>query len=97
MVLLGFYLQSHKICFIIVLASFLSVIKLNTLTCMCFVLLRTYIFGYKILKLPVHLSRLTMNGYYLSTTGFKSIKSRLTMHVSSFKDRHFVAKELLLQ
>ena len=39
-----------------------------------------------------------MNGLYLSSTGFKSIRVGLTLHGSSFKDRNFVwlcAEELL--
>ena len=31
-----------------------------------------------------------MNGQYLSSVGFKSTVVGLTMHSSSFKDRHFV-------
>ena len=39
------------------------------------------------------LSKLIMNKY-LRSTGFKSIRVALAIHVSSFKDRHVVAKEL---
>ena len=49
----------------------------------------TEIFGDKALQLPLHLSKLIMNGYHSSSIGFKSIG--LTMHGSSFRDRHFVA------
>ena len=47
------------------------------------------------LQLPLHLSRPTIKGYYLSSTKFKSKSSGVTMHGSSFKDRNFVVKELL--
>ena len=36
-----------------------------------------------------------MKGYYLSSTGFKSIRAGLTMHGSSFNDTHLVAKDSL--
>ena len=36
-----------------------------------------------------------MNGSYISSIGFKSIRVGLPMHGSSFNDRHFVAKEYL--
>ena len=49
----------------------------------------TDIFGDKALQLPLHLSKLIMNGYHSSSIGFKSIG--LTMHGSSFRDRHFFA------
>ena len=61
-VLLNLHLQSHEICFIIALASFLFVIKLNALAFMSYVSLGTHIFGDKTLQLPVHLSKLIMNG-----------------------------------
>ena len=32
-----------------------------------------------------------MNGKYLNSIGLKSIRVVLTMHGSSFKDKHFVA------
>ena len=46
---------------------------------MYFVSFGTHIFGDKTMQLPVHLSKLIMNGY-LSSTGFKSIRVGLTMH-----------------
>ena len=55
----------------------------------------THIFEDKTSQLPLQLFKLNMNGQYLSSTGFKSIKVGLTMQGSSFKNRHFVAKELL--
>ena len=36
-----------------------------------------------------------INGWYLSSTGFKPIGVALTMHDSLFKDRYFAAKDLL--
>ena len=50
-----------------------------------FVLLGTHIFVDKTLpelQQPIHSSRLTMNGLYLSSKGFKSIIVGLTMHGS---------------
>ena len=67
---------------------------LNTLTFMSFVFFRTHILEDNTLQLQLHLYRLTMNGY-LRSKGFKSIRVGLTMHGSSFKDRHFFAKGLL--
>ena len=66
-VLLNLHLQSHGICFVITLASFLFAIILNALTFMsffCFVLFcfGTHIFEYKTVKLAAHLSKLIMNG-----------------------------------
>ena len=55
----------------------------------------TCIFGDKTLQLPLHISKLIMNAQYLNSTGFKSKIVGITMHGLSFKDRHFVAKELL--
>ena len=54
------HLQSHETCFIIVLASFLFVIMLNTLTFMSSALFKTHIFVDKSLaelQLPQHLSK----------------------------------------
>ena len=62
---------------------------------MCFVFFGIHIFGDKTLQLPLHLSKLIMNGKNLSSTQFKSTRVALTIHGSSFKYRHFVAKELL--
>ena len=45
------------------------------------------------MQLLVHLSKLIMNEQYLTSTGFKSIRVGLTIHGSSFKNRHFVAKD----
>ena len=64
-VLLSLHLQSHEICFTNVLSSFIVVIILNILRFAFFVSLRTYIFVNKsstALKLPLHLSTLSMNG-----------------------------------
>ena len=36
-----------------------------------------------------------MNGYYLSSTGLRSIRVGLNMHGSSFKYSHFVARKAL--
>ena len=38
------------------------------------------ILGDNTLELPLHLSKLIMNGYYLSSTEFKSIIVGLTIH-----------------
>ena len=58
---------------------------------MSFAFVGTHIFRDKTLKLPLDLSKLIMNGY-LSSAVFKSIWASLTMHDSSFRDRHLVAK-----
>ena len=50
--------------------------------------------GYKTLQLPEHLSKLIMNGYYLSPTGLISIILGLTMHGSSFKHIWSRAKKI---
>ena len=63
--LLNLHLQSHEVRFIIVLASFVLVKILNTLTFMSFVLFGTQIFVDKSsieLQLPLNLSRIIMNG-----------------------------------
>ena len=62
---------------------------------MSFVSFGTHIFGDKTLQLPAHLFKLITNGQYLSSTEFISIRVSLTMHGSSFKNRHLVAKKLL--
>ena len=80
------YMLFIIIIIIIVVASFLLVTILNALTFMPFVSFGTYIFGDKRLQLPLHLSKQIMNGYYLSSTGFKLIRVGLTRHGSSFKD-----------
>ena len=59
--LLILILQSHKICFVILLALSLSVIILNYLTFMSFVSFGTHNFGDKTLQPPVHLSKLIIN------------------------------------
>ena len=48
-------------CFVIILASFLFVIILNTLALMSFVAFETNIVGDKTLQLPLHLSKIIMN------------------------------------
>ena len=80
-----FHLQSHGILFVIVLAYFLFVIIVNALTFMSFASFGTNIFGDKTLQLPVHLSKITMNGYCLSSKEFQSV-----MHGSSFNDSRLV-------
>ena len=62
---------------------------------MSFVSFGTYIFGDQILQLPAHIFKLIMNGSCLSSLGFIPIRVGLTMHCLSFKNRHFVAKDLL--
>ena len=57
---MSWHLQSLEICFVIILASFLFVIMLNTLTFMFFFFGRN-IFGDKKLPLSVYLSKLIMN------------------------------------
>ena len=59
--LLNLHLQSHEICFVIVLASFLFAILLKALTFMSFVSFGTHTFGDKTLQLSLHLSKLIMN------------------------------------
>ena len=57
----------HEICFTNVLALYIPVIIIHTLTFTSFVLLGTHIFVYKsskTLQLSLHLSRLTMNGLF---------------------------------
>ena len=93
-------LQSQEIQSVIAVASFLFVIILNALTLMFFVSFRRPIFGDKTLQIPLRLSTLIMNGYYLSSTGFKSTRAGLKMHASPINDTHSVwsatrAKELL--
>ena len=51
--------------------------------------------SFKTFQLPVHLFKVIMNEYYLSSLGFISIVLGLTMHGSSSKNRHFVANYLL--
>ena len=51
---------------------------------MSFVSFKTHIFGDKILQLPVNLFKLIMNGEYLSSKGFISIRVSLFMRGSSF-------------
>ena len=95
-VLLNLHLQSHEMFFIIVLASFLFVIILNTLTFMSFVIFRTHIFGDETLaalQLPLHLSYLFMNGKYLSLTRFKSIRKDLIINGSLFNEIHLLTKD----
>ena len=63
---------------------------------MSFTSFGTHIFGDKTLQLPLNLSKLIMNGYFI--IGFKSITVDLIIHGSSFNDTHLVwsrAKELL--
>ena len=56
-------------------------IILNALTFMPFVFFSEHlILGDNTLELPLHLSKLIMNGYYLSSTEFKSIIVGLTIH-----------------
>ena len=62
---------------------------------MSFVSSGTHIYGDKTSQLPVHIFKLIMNEYYLSSAGFKSISVGSTMHGSSFKNRHFVPSEIL--
>ena len=93
--LLNLHLQLHGICSVVALASTLFFITLNALTFMSFVSFGTRIFGDKTLPLPIHLFKLIMNGYYLSSLGFISIRVGLTIHGSSFKIRHLVAEEIL--
>ena len=57
---------------------------------MYFVTFGTHTFGDKTLQLLIHLSKLIMNEYYLSSTGFKSKTVGLAKHGSSFKNIHFV-------
>ena len=59
---------------------------------MSFVSFRTHSFKDKTFLLPVHLFKLIMNGLYLTSTGFISIRVVLTMHGSWFRKRNFVAK-----
>ena len=64
-VLLNLHLQSHEICFIIVLALYILFIILRTLTFTSFVSLGTHSFVDQssiALQLLLHLSRITMNG-----------------------------------
>ena len=77
------------------LASFLFVIISHSLTFMSFVSFISHVFGDKPLQLSVRLFRLMMNGWYLNSTGFILIRVGLTRHDSSFKNKHFVAKDLL--
>ena len=49
-----------------------------------------HIFGDQTLQLPLYLSKQIMNDYHLNSTGFKSTRIGLTMHGSSFEDRHLV-------
>ena len=72
------------------LASFLFAIILNALKFMYFVTFGTHTFGDKTLQLLMQLSKLLMNGYYLSSTGLKSKRVGLAKHGSSFKNIHFV-------
>ena len=88
-------MQSHDICFTIVLASFLFFIILSTLTFASFILLGTHIFPDKQsteIQPPLHLSKLIMNGLYLSSIQFKSTRKCLIIHGLLFNDTHFVAK-----
>ena len=85
----------YEIFSVIVLALFLFAIISNALTFMSFAFFGSHVFGNKRLQLPVHLFKLIMNGYYLSSAGFISIRVGLTMHVSSFKNRHLVWSETL--
>ena len=59
---------------------------------MSFVSFGTRIVGDMTLQLPVHLLKLILTEQYLGSTGFISIRVDLTMHGSSFKDRHFLLK-----
>ena len=59
---LNLHLQSYEIWFVIVLVSFLFVIILNALTFISFHFCGTHILGNKKLQLPVHMSKLIMNG-----------------------------------
>ena len=69
---------------------------LNALTFTSFVSFGTHIFDDKTLELPVHISKLIINGQYLSSTGFKLIRVGLTMHGSTFEDRHLVGKDSIV-
>ena len=82
-------------CFVILLTSFLFAIILNALVFIFFDSFGIRIFGVKTLLIPLHLSKLIINGQYLSSTGFKSTRVGPTMHDSPFKNRHSVAKEML--
>ena len=57
---------------------------------MSFVSFGTHVFGDKTLQIPLHLFQLVMNGKYLSSIGFISIKLGLNIHGLSFKNRRFV-------
>ena len=58
---MNLHLQSHGICSINILASFIHVIIFNTLTFMTF-LMGTHILSSTALQLLIHFSRLAMNG-----------------------------------
>ena len=47
------------------------------------------------LQTSLHLSKLIMNGSYLSSMGFKSIKVGLAIHGSELQDIDLVPKDLL--
>ena len=61
---------------------------------MPFVSSETHIFRNKILQLPVHIFKIIMNGWYLSSIEFIWIKVVLTIYGLSL-NRHFVAKDSL--
>ena len=86
---MNLYLQLHEICFTSVLVLFIFVIILNTLTFISFVSFGICIFGDKTLQLPLHLSKSIINRQYLSSIAFKLLTVCITMHDSSFKERHF--------
>ena len=82
-------------CFSFIVVSY-HIIKFFNMYVFCF-FWNTY-FGDKALQHPVHLFKLIMNGLYLSSTGFILTRAGLTMHKSSFTNRHFVrlcTKEIL--
>ena len=94
-VLFNLLLQLHDIWFTMTLASFLFCCLLKCLKFMSFVFFEQIFFGDKTLPIPIHLSQLFMNGYYWSSTGFKSRRVCLTIHGLSFKDIDFIRSETL--
>ena len=95
------YFQLHEICFISVVGSFIPVI-LITFKFTSQVLFKENVLldrSSGVLQPPLHLSRLTINGYWCSpqlySTGFKSMKVGLVMHVWLFKNIHFAGNDPL--
>ena len=84
-VLLNLHLHSHETYFFVL---FILLSISNTLTFVFFVLSWT-------LKLPLHLSRLILNGKYFSSTRFKSVRVGLITHDLLFNYTNLVAKDPL--